>query len=161
MVGGGYKGYVTYTPFPFDRDYFVPDHASVIAVPVAEAVNDSIMNGAAATEGRTWDNGGGDAVRKCSCAPPVPAAVEEATIGSEVPTDSSHSTTGTMDTTDTADSVDTAAAPSSSLTFRTVSSAATSSGSAPVPKVGKVTPPPQREREEMDFNIISLRTSGY
>jgi hypothetical protein len=155
MVGGGYKGYVTYTPFPFDRDYFVPGHTPGVATPLADAINDS----AATTEGLTIGNSSGDAV-KCSSAPPVPVTVEEATIGSEVPTDSSHSTTGTMDTTDTADSVDTAATPSS-LTFRTVSSTAASGGSAPVPEVGKVTPSPQREREEMDFNIISLRTSGY
>jgi hypothetical protein len=156
MVGGGYKGYVTYTPFPFDRDYFVPGHTPGIATSIADAINDS----AATTDGQRRGNGGGDAV-KCSNAPPVPTTVEEATIGSEVPTDSSHSTTGTMDTSDTADSVATAAVPSSSLTFRTAPSSAASGGSAPVPKVGKVTPPPQREREEMDFNIISLRTSGY
>jgi hypothetical protein len=156
MVGGGYKGYVTYTPFPFDRDYFVPHHTPGVAAPVAEAINDS----AAITDGQTRGNGGGDAV-KCSNAPPVPTTLEEATIGSEVPTVTSSSPTETMDTSDTADSVDTAAAPSSSVTFRTAPSSATSGGSAPVPKVGKVTPPPQREREEMDFNIISLRTSGY
>jgi hypothetical protein len=155
MVGGGYKGYVTYTPFPFDQDYFVPHYTPGVATPIAEAINDS----AAITDGQTRCNGGGDAV-KCVSAPPVLTTLEEATIGSEVPTDSSHSTTGTMDTVDTADSVDTAATPSS-LTFRSASSSATSSGSAPVLKVGKVTPPPQREREEVDFNIISLRTSGY
>jgi thymidine phosphorylase len=156
MVGGGYKGYVTYTPFPFDRDYFVPDHSSAVAAPIVAAINDSAAN----TDGQTRGDGNGDAV-KCSNAPPVSTTLEEATIGSEVPTDSSHSTTGTMDTTGTADSVDTITAAPSSLTFRSASSSATSSGSAPVPKVGKVTPPPPREREEMDFNIISLRTSGY
>jgi hypothetical protein len=106
MVGGGYKGYVTYTPFPFDRDYFVHHHTPGVATPIAEAINDSAGN----TDGQTRCNGGGDAV-KCSSAPPVSATVEEATIGSEVPTDSSHSTTGTMDTADTPDSVDAATVP--------------------------------------------------
>jgi hypothetical protein len=124
MVGGGYKGFVTYCPYAFDLDYFLPGGRSDAAgagTSDTAAVPDGIDIVGLPTEVSLQDS---DLLGEVGEVTPETGIVASTTPASAVP-----------------------AGPSVGGGRKGVVSAAPAVALDPA--------------DEMDFNIISLRTSGY
>ena len=161
MVGGGYKGYVTYVPYAFNLSYFLPGYAESNAVDSAATA--TATTDVAATSSDTTDtdttlaNSSSDASVVV-----VPITHMLAEASSHNPENQTiHSTTEV-----TSETVVNACGDATTIeTIDMDISTASGKKTASVIGVHAHVPPrvghPEDPTEGMDFNVISMRTSGF
>jgi hypothetical protein len=147
MVGGGYKGFVTYAPYAFDLDYFLPGGRSDTSV--TDGSDAVVGAGAEAPDGVDIVGLPGTVSLQDS---DLLGAVEGAS-----PEKAADASTGTTSSASEAPAPLSPTEPSAreGTSAAAAGSAGNSSSKKAVP-VAVLDPV-----EEVDFNIISLRTSGF
>lgn len=178
MVGGGYQGYVTYTPYAFDQTYLVPDYAVPVATSAtatdvaADAISPATVESEATAVMSVTDGTVGSKSSDYAVSPAftttsaiilpttttVPTSPNSASATDDSSSQPALATDNDAAATDTGRSGSSAGAGASAG-----ANAVTSNGTSAVGAIStqKVRVSARRETEETDFNIISLRTSGY